>query len=180
MNEKLNFRILKSKDDARFVRSLEIENQRFIDNDNISQNLYDLDIDKVDIEVNIWKQIYILEDEHGERLGYGLIRYYPADRTADFTYCIKEASRGKGYGKYLLQYLLATVKFSRFADLIKVKVFKDNMASQCLLLQFGFDLVGPIPNGRQLMPNGRTLAQDYYIAYKDISSEIQSYASLKY
>ena len=129
MNEKLNFRILKSKDDARFVRQLEIENQGFIDTNNISQDLYDLDTDKVDLEVNIWKQIYILEDEHGERLGYGAIRYYPDQREADFTYCIKEASRGKGYGGFLLDNIISTIISSRFADYIKVKVFARNGTS---------------------------------------------------
>jgi ribosomal protein S18 acetylase RimI-like enzyme len=164
--EKLTFRILKSKDDARFVRQLEIENQRFIDNDNLSQSLYDLDTDKVDID--IWKQIYILENEYGERLGYGLIRYYPAEREANFTYCIKEASRKKGYGRFLLDNIISTIISSRFADYIKVKVFTNDEDSFNLFYQKRFKFSGKIPGARQLMPDGTMLTQDYFIMYLEL------------
>ncbi len=167
LNKKCNFRILNSKNDLRFIYTLDVQNQNFIDNTNISQILLNIDTDNFKLEVDIWRQFYILEVD-SERVGYASIRYYPAERSATFTYCISEEYRGNGYGKFLLQKVIQTIKISKFADGIEVKVMEKNLISQYLLDRAKFRRYGCVPNARQLMPDGTILTQDYYIYYLNI------------
>lgn len=89
---------------------------------------------------------YLVDEEHGEIVGYGGVRALEGGTDADIqTIALVAEQRGRGRGRALLHALLAQAA-SRGASEVFLEVRADNPAAEGLYRAEGFDEIGRRPH----------------------------------
>ncbi|KZL91137.1 GNAT family N-acetyltransferase [Clostridium magnum] len=138
--ENLEFEILKKGRDEQ--KRCELQNDIFKNEDRIPLSIEDIYLDEVQTYYFDKGSVFIKKD--GNYIGYGQVIIEDSVPVI-VNFGILKESRGKGYSKALLVYLIKIIKYNGFSD-VMIKVKTSNKIALNLYESTGFKIINEIYN----------------------------------
>jgi len=138
-------------------------------NSTVASRLVTADLEPVSVESKLdwfhqhnseFRPLWMIEDFHKNTIGWVSFQDFygrPAyQKTAEISIYLSDESRGKGYGKQILEYCIEKAPNLGIENLLAF-IFAHNLPSLTLFEKFGFDLWGNLKNIAELDGEKRSL-----------------------
>ncbi|WP_312421033.1 N-acetyltransferase family protein [Epilithonimonas sp.] len=138
-------------------------------NSTVASRLVTADLEPVSVESKLawfhqhnseFRPLWMIEDFHKNTIGWVSFQDFygrPAyQKTAEISIYLSDDSRGKGYGKKILQYCIEKAPNLGVENLLAF-IFAHNLPSLSLFEKFGFELWGNLKNIAELDGEKRSL-----------------------